>query len=138
MIVVDSNVIAYCWVNGPLTALAQSARVKDPEWHVPILWRSEMRSILTGYLRDGSLTGAQVSQVMHAAESAFVGHEHIVPSASVFEIVGKSRLSAYDCEFVALASVLDVPLVTADKAVLKVFPERALTMEAFLKAERSA
>ena len=24
MIVVDSNVIAYCWVNGPLTALAQN------------------------------------------------------------------------------------------------------------------
>jgi predicted nucleic acid-binding protein len=138
VIVVDSNVIAYCWVNGPLTALAQSVRVKDPEWHVPILWRSEMRSILTGYLRDGSLTGTQVSQVMYAAERAFVGREHIVPSASVFEIVEKSRLSAYGCEFIVLASVFDVPLVTTDKAVLKAFPERALTMEAFLKMEGSA
>jgi hypothetical protein len=52
VIVVDSNVIAYCWVNGPLTALAQRVRVKDPERHAPILWRSEMRSILAGYLRD--------------------------------------------------------------------------------------
>lgn len=138
MIVVDSNVIAYCWVNGPLTTLAQSVRVKEPEWHVPILWRSEMRNILTGYLRDGSLTRSQVSQVMHTAERAFEGREHIVPSASVFEIVEKSRLSAYDCEFVVLASVFDVPLVTADKAVLKAFPNLALTMEAFLKTDRSA
>ena len=138
MIVVDSNVIAYCWVNGPLTALAQSVRVKDPDWHVPILWRSEMRSILTGYLRDGSLTALQVARIMDAADGALAGSEHLVPSASVFEIVGRSRLSAYDCEFVALASVLTVSLVTADKAVLKAFPERALTMEAFLKAERSA
>jgi predicted nucleic acid-binding protein len=138
VIVVDSNVIAYCWVNGPLTALAQRVRVKDPDWHVPILWRSEMRSILTGYLRDSSLTAQQVARIMDAAENTLEGSEHLVPSASVFEIVGKSRLSAYDCEFVALASVLAVPLVTADKAVLKARPQQALTMEAFLETERRA
>ena len=133
MIVVDSNIIAYCWVNGPLTALAQSVRVKDPDWHVPILWRSEMRSILAGYLRDGSLGGSQISRVMDAAESALAGSEHLVPSASVFEIAEKSPLSGYDCEFIVLASVLAVPLVTVDKAVLKAFPQQAVTMEAFLK-----
>ncbi len=131
MIVVDGNVIAYCWVNGPLTKLAQRVRVKDPDWHVPILWRSEMRSILTGYLRDGSLTGPQVARIMEAAEDALAGSEHLVPSASVFEIAGKSRLSAYDCEFVALATVLSVPLVTADKMVLTAYPEQALTMDSF-------
>lgn len=131
MIVVDSNVIAYCWVNGPLTQLAQRVRVKDPDWHVPILWRSEMRSILTGYLRDGSLTGPQVARIMEAAEDALAGSEHLVPSASVFEIAAKSRLSAYDCEFVALAAVLSVPLVTADKIVLKAYPGQALTMDSF-------
>ena len=133
MIVVDSNVIAYCWVNGPLTALAQRVRTRDPDWHVPILWRSEMRSILTGYLRDGSLTAPQIARIMEAAESALAGREHLVASASVFEIAGKSRLSAYDCEFVALAAVLAVPLVTADKAVLKAFPDRALRMETFTR-----
>jgi len=134
MIVVDSNVIAYCWVNGPLTALAQRVRTRDPDWHVPILWRSEMRSILTGYLRDGSLNGPHVARIMAAAEGALAGREHLVPSPSVFEIADKSRLSAYDCEFVALAAVLAVPLVTADKAVLKAFPDRALTMETFARA----
>jgi len=131
VIVVDSNVIAYCWVNGPLTQLAQRVRVKDPDWHVPILWRSEMRSILTGYLRDGSLTWPQVARIMGAAEYGLAGSEHLVPSASVFEIAGKSRLSAYDCEFVALAAVLSVPLVTADKIVLKAYPGQALTMDSF-------
>ena len=134
MIVVDSNVVAYWWVNGPLTALAQRVRVKDPDWHAPILWRSEMRSILTGYLRDGSLTGPQIARIMEAAEGALAGREHLVPSAPVLEIASKSRLSAYDCEFVALASVLSVPLVTEDKAVLKAFPDRALTMEAFARS----
>ena len=134
MIVVDSNVVAYCWVNGPLTALAQRVRVKDPDWHAPILWRSEMRSILTGYLRDGSLTGPQIARIMEATEGALAGREHLVPSAPVLDIAGKSRLSAYDCEFVALASVLSVPLVTTDKGVLRAFPDRALTMEAFARS----
>ena len=132
MIVVDSNIIAYCWVNGPLTSLAQRVRVKDPDWHAPILWRSEMHSILTGYLREGSLNQAQIVRIMEAVENALAGCEHLVPASRVFEIAGKSRLSAYDCEFVALSSVLAVPLVTADKAVLKTFPEQARTMQAFL------
>ena len=131
MIVVDSNVIAYYWVNGPLTEIARRVQAKDPEWHAPILWRSEMRSVLTGYLRDGSLDGAQIARVMAAAEESFAGHEHIVSSDQVLRLAGETSLSAYDCEFVVLASTLGVPLVTADRAVLKAFPDRALTMEAF-------
>jgi predicted nucleic acid-binding protein len=132
MIVIDSNVIAYCWINGPLTGIAQRVRVEDPDWHAPILWRSEMRSILTGYLRDGSLSAAQIARIMSATEEALAGREHLVPGDRVLEIAAASSLSAYDCEFVALAAVLSVPLVTADKAVLKAFPSRAVTMQAFV------
>ena len=133
MIVVDSNVVAYCWINGPLTALAQRVRIRDPDWHLPILWRSEMRSILTGYLRDGSLSDVQVERIMAATEEALAGREHLVPSPKVFEVARGTRLSTYDCEFVVLASVLSVPLVTADKALLKGFPGLALTMDAFVR-----
>ena len=131
MIVVDSNVVAYYWINGPLTGTAQQVWEKDAEWHVPLLWRSELRSILAGYLRDGTFDARQIAQVMAAAEATFADREHLVSSERVFAIVGESNLSAYDAEFVALAGVLDVPLVTADKAVLKAFPDRARTMEAF-------
>ena len=131
MIVVDSNVVAYYWINGPLTETAQQVWAKDPEWHLPTLWRSEMRSILTGYLRDGTLSAAQIGRVMSAAEQACAGREHLVSSEKVFEIVAETGLSAYDAEFVALAKGLSVPLVTADKIVLRTFPDRALTMEAF-------
>jgi predicted nucleic acid-binding protein len=137
VIVVDSNVVAYFWINGPLTGTAQRLWAKDAEWHVPLLWRSELRSILTGYLRDGTLDATQIAQVMAAAEATFADREHLVSSEKVFAIVGESKLSAYDAEFVALAEVLAVPLVTADKAVLKAFPERALTMQAFAAGERS-
>lgn len=132
MIVVDSNVVAYCWINGPLTDAAQRVRLRDPEWHVPQLWRSEMRSILAGYVRDGTLSARQIGEVMAGAEAAFAGHEHLVPSEGVFRVVARTKLSAYDAEFVALAEALNVPLVTADRQILKACPERARTMEAFV------
>jgi predicted nucleic acid-binding protein len=60
--------------------------------------------------------------------------EHVVPDDLVLDVVEDSRLTAYDAEFVALATALDVPLVTADRAILKTCPERALSMERYLEA----
>ena len=132
MIVVDSNVIAYCWLNGPKTALAQRVRVADPDWRVPVLWRSEMRSILAGYLRDGSLSPIEARRVMRQIEQALAGCEHLVASDAVLKMIEATRLSAYDAEFVALAEELSVQLVTEDRAVLKAFPLASLSMERFL------
>jgi predicted nucleic acid-binding protein len=132
MIVVDSNVVAYCWIRGERTELAQRVRLRDPAWHVPILWRSEVRSALAGYLRQRALDVDRAATIMAAAESALGGCEHLVASGAVLELAARARLSACDCEFVALAQSLAVPLVTEDAAVLKAFPEVALTMEGFL------
>jgi len=130
MIVVDSNVIAYCWIHGERTALAHRLRRLDPDWHAPVLWRSELRNILTGYRRDGSLGEAQVRRIMVAAEAGFAGREHHLPSGRVFAVTERHRLSAYDAEFVALAEILGVRLVTEDRAILKSWPGRALGLEA--------
>lgn len=135
MIIVDSNVIAYCWINGERTPVAHRVRLSDAEWHSPILWRSELRSILTGYLRQGSIDGAQAIAIMDAAENSLAGCEHLVPSDAVLQLAAETRLSAYDCEFVVLAEMLAVPLVTEDREVLKAFPDIAITMESFLERE---
>lgn len=132
MIVVDSNVVAYCWLNGPRTALAQRLRVADPDWHLPLLWRSELRSALAGYCRAGHLMWQEARRVMSAAEKAIEGREHLVPSSEVLATAETSSLSAYDCEFVSLARLLAVPLVTEDKAILRARPDVAVTMERYL------
>ena len=132
MIVVDSNVIAYCWIRGERAEIAQRVRLRDPAWRVPVLWRSELRSALTGYLWRGTLEVDDATNIMKAAENALAECEHLVASGTVLELAARTRLSAYDCEFVALAQSLAVPLVTEDRAVLKGFPDLALTMEGFL------
>jgi predicted nucleic acid-binding protein len=51
MIVVDSNVLAYLYLPGEYTSAAEALLERDPDWASPILWRSEFRNILAGYVR---------------------------------------------------------------------------------------
>lgn len=51
MIVVDTNVIASLWVPNDMEELAYKVLKKDPDWIVPLLWRSEFSNILALYLR---------------------------------------------------------------------------------------
>ena len=134
MIVVDSNVIAYCWIRGERNEMAQRVRRQDPAWHVPILWRSELCSALAGYVRQGTFTAEDAAAVMAAIEAELAGCEHQVSSSRVLELAAFTRLSSYDCELVALAQALAVPFVTEDAALLKAFPEISLDMEAYLAA----
>ncbi len=56
MIVVDTNVIAYLFINGDYTSQAKKLLKSDYEWIAPILWKSEFRSVLALYMRQGFLT----------------------------------------------------------------------------------
>jgi predicted nucleic acid-binding protein len=41
----------------------------------------------------------------------------------VLQLVSTSRCTSYDCEFVATAQQLGVPLITEDRAILAAFPD---------------
>ena len=130
MIVVDSNVVAYLYLPNEYTAAAEALLERDPEWAAPILWRSELRNILAGYLRRQTLTFEQVCSLQTEAESLLAGSEFEVDSQAVLELVRDSDCSAYDCEFIALAIKLGTKLVTVDKKLLKAFPTRAVALTA--------
>ena len=129
MIVVESNVLAYLYLPGEYTGAAEALLSNDSEWTAPLLWRSEFRSILAGYLRRRSLSFDQAAALQAEAEELLAGSEYEVDSTSVLELVRDSDCSAYDCEFVALAEKLDVKLVTMDKKLLKAFPSRTVALD---------
>ena len=130
MIVVDSNVLAYLYLPGELTAEAEALLERDPDWAVPVLWRSEFRNILAGYLRRKAITFDQACSLQDEAESLLVGSEFEVDSHAVLELVRDSNCSAYDCEFIALAIKLNTKMVTEDKKLLRAFPNRAMALAA--------
>ncbi len=128
MIVVDSNVLAYLYLPGVHTAATESLLQREPDWAAPILWRSEFRNILAGYMRRKVLTFEQANGIQREVESLLQGSEFEVESNAVLELVRDSDCSAYDCEFVALAVKLDTILVTMDKKLLRAFPKRAIAL----------
>jgi predicted nucleic acid-binding protein len=54
-------------------------------------------------------------------------------SEQVLKLVATSRCSAYECEFVAIAQELNVPLITSDRKILTEFPNTALSMQDFAR-----
>jgi len=131
VIVADTNLLAYLLLGGTGTPAAQAVFLRDPVWTAPLLWRSEFRSILAGYLRRRELRIDDAIKVQQKAEALLAGREHVVPSERVLKLVASSTCSAYDCEFVALADQLSVPLVTLDRAVLREFPVVAISPSRF-------
>ena len=132
MIVADTNLIVYLFINGDKTPLAQEVLTKDPHWIVPPLWQSEFRNVLAGYIRRG-MKLAQAKRIMEEAMSTFEDREVAPSSEKILDLISKSDCSAYDCEFVTLAAQLNVPLVTADRQLLSQFPKSAKSLEDFVK-----
>lgn len=130
MIVVDVNIVAYLHLAGEFTERAEALLKRDPEWAAPLLWRSEFRNLLAGYMRRRTLTFEETLELQAEAESLMAGSEYEVDSQGVLELVRNSECSAYDCEYVALAMRLGVKLITADSKLLKAFPKLAVPLPA--------
>lgn len=128
MIVVDSNILAYLYLPSDFTQRAEQLLKRDPEWAAPVQWRSEFRNILAGCLRRGSLDPETALGIQQSAEELLSGREHLVESRLVLELLRQCDCSAYDCEFVALAQSLRLPLVTADRQLLKAFPQLTMAL----------
>ena len=113
MLIVDTNVIVYLYLPTDYTKYAEALLKKDPHWAAPILWRSELRNVLT----------------QNQAEDLLKDGEYEVTSTSVLTLTNTSSCSAYDCEFVSLARSLDKQLVTVDKKLIRAFPENCVSLK---------
>jgi predicted nucleic acid-binding protein len=132
VIVVDTNLLVYFFVRSEYSVEADRAFLKDPNWIAPLLWRSEFLNVLTGCLRKGIMGLDVAIEIAGEAELLMQGGEYSVGSLDVLRLAAGSRSSAYDCEFVALARELNVPLVTTDRQLLSDFPDVAKSLEEFV------
>lgn len=113
------------------TEQAEALLLAHPDWAAPPLWRNEWRNALCGYLRRDQLDLARALSLMQQAQDLVIRWEEPVPSDAVLRLAAGSGCSAYDCEFVAAAQQLGVPLVTADRALLQAFPDLAQPLASF-------
>ncbi|HWG95875.1 MAG TPA: type II toxin-antitoxin system VapC family toxin [Nitrospira sp.] len=133
MIVADTNLLIYLYVQGERTEESEAVLRRDATWTVPLLWRSEFRNALIGLVRKEVLAVDQALSIVDETERWLAGYEYSVISRHVLTLADRSGCSAYDCEFVALAQDLGIPLVTTDRQILKAFPRLAISPDGFAR-----
>ena len=74
MIVADTNLLIYLYIQGQRTAESEAVLQRDPSWAVPLLWRSEFRNVLIGLVRRDVLSLEAISAILEEAERWLTGH----------------------------------------------------------------
>ena len=116
MIVVDSSA-AVEWLLGlPLADAVADRIVVAESVHVPALLDIEVAHVVRRYCAAGEISeqvGERALNALAEFDAARYTHELLLPL--IWRL--RHNLTAYDAAFVALAAVLDVPLITLDARV---------------------
>ncbi len=131
MIVVDTNVLAYRFIQGEKTDLALRTQVIDPDWRVPTLWRHEFMNVLATVCRHGTLSKARCLATWKRANEILSHLEKRADPEAVLSVSIEYGVSPCDSQYVVLAQSLGVLLVTEDRKVQKTFPDLAVSMKEF-------
>jgi predicted nucleic acid-binding protein len=137
MIVTDTNTIAYLYLPTDQTDNVVSLLHIDSQWIAPLLWRSELRNVLAMYVRKSIIDLSTAIAIQAQAEQQLADNEYTVNSMDVLTLAQKSGCSAYDCEFVSLATSLSLKLITGDQKLIQTFPNVAMTAGEYLRCSKS-
>lgn len=129
MIVIDASVLVHLLIPSDKTPTARKTLARDRDWCAPVLWASELRSVLRKHLLVGNIDQREAIDAMHLAYHVMEGGSGRVDDDLVLKLCSTTRCSSYDAEYVAMAMTLAVPLLTWDRALTRLFPDIAQTPE---------
>ena len=132
MIVVDANILVYRIVAGEMTGAALQLQEKDPDWRTSPLWEYEFGNALALMILQKHLTTKLASGLFQTAKEYFSPVEMRSDPDLAMQLTTERKISYYDAQYLALAQMLDVPLVTEDKALRKAGGKSALSIRDFL------
>jgi predicted nucleic acid-binding protein len=133
MIVVDANVTAYLMLMGDMTPLAQEVYRLDSDWLVPPVWEHEFVNILATYAKRDQKELDRYKFILKQTMPLVQGCTEYLDMNLVLELVVRYQLSTYDAEYVYLAKIRPLPLVTEDKRLQRAMPDIAMSMADYIK-----
>jgi predicted nucleic acid-binding protein len=128
LIVVDTNIIAYFFIEGDRTTAARLLWEQEQQWGVPRLWRHEYLNVLATYTRAGGASTADVLQLWQTTEEMLTDLEYDVDMEAALNLAITNKISAYDAQFVTLAQTQNTRLVTEDRKLQKCFPSLVISL----------
>jgi predicted nucleic acid-binding protein len=82
--------------------------------HVPHVLDLEVAQVLRRFLREGSLSSARAAAaVQDLMDARFTRYQHWQLLPRIWQL--RHNLTAYDATYIALAELLDAPLITRDR-----------------------
>jgi predicted nucleic acid-binding protein len=134
LIVVDTNILAYLFIQGPRTGDASRLLGADPVWAVPELWRHEFLNVLATVGKGGGGSLDSLSTIWAVASKDLEGKTRPVNPFRALELALDLRVSGYDAQYLALAESLGVHCVTEDARLVKASQGLAMSISDFLAA----
>ena len=132
MIVLDSSAVVEWLLGLPLADDVAERIVAADSLHAPALLDVEVAQVVSRYTASGEIAGRTAEQALNALadlDAVRYLHEPLLPL--IWRLRG--NLTAYDAAFVALAAVLDAPLLTLDarlaRAPLPQLPGQRIVVE---------
>ncbi len=123
--VVDASVVIKLFADEPLSDVADAlfarfARERDMHFWVPDFFFVECANILWKHVRQSKISEAKAERCLRRLvemELHAVAAEQIVVDA--LSLAMRYDISAYDASYVAVARLVDAPLVTADERLVR-------------------
>ena len=133
--VVDANVAAKLFVNEPDAERAEALFLQldaemPPLFSVPDLFFIECANIFWKYARRGQLTEQAVRQSM--SRLMLLPFQSVATTELTEEALGLAMdrdIAAYDAAYAVLARRLNVPLITADRPLVKRLRDTAIQVQ---------
>lgn len=102
-------------VEHPRSSTARAA-IEAVDWIAPTLLDAEVLHAIAGYVRRGEMSDERARRALELLTSARIERFPIAPL--VIAAWGlRHNLSTYDALYVALARVVECPLITCDRAL---------------------
>jgi predicted nucleic acid-binding protein len=116
VIVADASVLVPALVDGGSAGALARERLGGSDVHAPELADVEVLSVVRREVLGGRLAPERgAAALQDYADLAVARHPHLLLLARAWQL--RTSVSAYDAQYVALAELLGVPLVTADGAL---------------------
>lgn len=122
MLLIDTNVLAYLYLEGVKSKAVQELAVRDPDWQSESYLLIEFTNVLTRYLAANILPLVRVQEIFAQAAQKMDGSLHTVPHFEVLPICAEFNVTAYDARFLQLAQKLGLKLITEDKKLRTAAP----------------
>jgi predicted nucleic acid-binding protein len=113
--VVDASVVVDLLVEHPRSPTVRAA-LEGVDWIAPTLLDAEVLHAIASYVRRGEISDERARLALELLISARIERFPIAPLViDAWEL--RHNLSTYDALYVALARVVDCPLITCDRAL---------------------